>query len=118
MERTAEPDFVALANRCLAGAEPMALLRIYEFAGDFEAHDNVLQERLDQEFEQAFANASEVLSAALGPGRQLTRDDDNFVPLDGVFCAMEWHVGGQRLYLAAAHEDRETPFLLVLGVER
>jgi len=96
----------------------MALVRIYEFADDVETHDDELQKRLDQDFEAAFTRASETLSTAFGPGTRPDEEGESSIPVGGVFCAMEWNIGGQRLYLVAAHEDRETPFLLILGVDR
>jgi hypothetical protein len=41
--------------------------------------------------------------------------DDDLIPLNGVFRFAEWEVDGKKIFAAAAHEDRELPYLLVLG---
>jgi hypothetical protein len=112
------PNPVAAAQSCLLeSAEPIAVLRIHEFADDSEAHDDVLQGSLRQAFEAAFSEAVASLEAAFGPSVELLDGPDTeCIPLCGVFCAAAWEVNGQRLFLAAAHEDRETPLLLVVGV--
>ena len=42
-------------------------------------------------------------------------DGHSVVPLCGVFRFAVWERDGRHLYLAAAHEDRELPYLLVMG---
>jgi hypothetical protein len=44
-------------------------------------------------------------------------DDMDDLPLAGVFCAAIWAIDETRLFLAAAHEDREVPFILMMGAE-
>ena len=112
-------DPIEAAESCLAGGEPMVLLQIYQFQDDVEAHDDVLQEKLSNRFLQAFQEAANALDDTYGPHTEFDVEDDvDSIPLCGVFRAVSWGVAGNNLYLAAAHEDRETPYLLVVGVSQ
>ena len=105
------------ARICLAGEEVMVLLRVRQFVDDVEAHNDQIQDQLEREFEEAFEIASSILSAEFGHGSASSEDEeDDFVQLSGVFSLTTWDVAGKQLFLAAAHEDRETPFFLVVGV--
>ena len=110
-------DPVEAAESCLAGGEPMALLRIYQFKDDVEAHDDDLQEHLSKSFLEAFHTAASALDIAYGSHTNIDVDNDfDSIPLCGVFRAASWNAAGTNLYLAAAHEDRETPYLLLISV--
>jgi len=116
MNETTDP--VKAAQSCLAGSDPVALLRIYQFEDDVEAHDDALQKRLRSDFSESFFEVANVLDGAFGPRTELDVEDDlEMIPLCGVFHAASWNVDGTGLFLAAAHEDRETPLLLIVGVE-
>ena len=112
-------DPVAAARLCLAGEQEMMALRIHEFPDDVAAHDGDLQDRLEREFAAAFDAASRALSDAFGAELGFPLDEvSESLPVSGVFAAATWNVEDQRVFLVAAHEDRETPFLLLVGVDR
>lgn len=116
MNETVDP--VEAVKKCLAGDEQVALLKIFQFQDDVEAHDDDLQERLEKEFLDAFNEARIALNGVFGSHTDLELEEgEDLVPLCGVFRACSWHVGETSLYLAAIHEDRETPFLLIAGVQ-
>jgi hypothetical protein len=48
------------------------------------------------------------------PSRTVTEDDD-IIPLNGVFRFAVWPVDDKQLFVAASHEDRGVPILLMLG---
>ena len=111
-------DPVQLARLCLSTGEDLEVVRIHQFADDVEAHDDARQARLYAEFKIAFSIALSQLESVFGSAELADAERDvPFVPLCGVFCAASWVANGKRLYLAAAHEDRECPYLLVVGVE-
>ena len=108
-------DPVEAAESCLAGGESMALLRIYQFKDDVEAHDDDLRNTFQKASWRRFIRRR----VRWGTGSHTNIDVDNDVesiPLCGVFRAASWNAAGTDLYLAAAHEDRETPYLLLVGV--
>jgi hypothetical protein len=110
---------VELAKACIASGTDIEVFKLYRFTGGLEAHDDRVQEQLERDFQHAFSQAHSELEAAFGCATTLDLDDDDdahLVPLCGVFAAASWSIGKTRLYLAAAHEDRETPFILAMGV--
>ncbi|SRR6266705_3598874 len=108
---------IELARKCLAGhGEKSEPLLVYSFKDDNEAHDDDLQERLEAEFERAWREVTERLAEVFGPA--LVGEDyeeTRWVPLSGVGGASSWHTEHGRLWVAYAHEDRETPYLLLVG---
>ena len=101
----------------LLSAQPGGLeeLRVHEFADDESAHDDQLIQQLLAEFSADFDRVQDELSRSYGvPVRTGTQDDD-VIPLNGVFRFAVWQVGEAQLYAAAAHEDRGVPMLLMLG---
>jgi hypothetical protein len=106
----------ALADQLLArGPGELEEIRIHEFEDDESAHDDQLVERLQTEFATDFARAAADLGKRYGPPARTGESDDDAVPLNGVFRFALWEVDGQRLFLAAAHEDRGVPILLMMG---
>jgi hypothetical protein len=106
------------ANRLLAGEDgSLTELRIHEFNEDEQAHDDQLQERLRREFEDDFEKAARTLTSKFGSPAERGTEDHDAIPLSGVFLHAIWNVKNSVLYAAAAHEDRELPVLLVLGVD-
>lgn len=110
-------DPVQLAKQCLATGDELQVLRMHSFGDDAEAHDDAKQDNVLTQFEAAFATTLGQLESAFGPA-ELGNDEEepSFVPLCGVFRVASWELNGNQLFLAAAHEDRESPFMLVLGV--
>ncbi len=108
---------VELANRCLSASdEAMEPLWLYQFEDDVEAHDETLQERLEGEFQEAWRSVTEELSQTFGPESSTDDADEvDWVPLGGVGGASWWETDRGRLWVAYAHEDRETPYLLMIG---
>lgn len=90
-------------------------LRIYEFDDDEDAHDDDFQTQVEQSFVESFDALVEMLSTEFGQPAIVGEADHNAIPLTGVFKFACWNVGEKTLYAAAAHEDREEPFLLVIG---
>ena len=110
-----QPTIQAARGLVDSAANDLAELRVRELKDDEEAHDDALQEQLEQEFDTAFAAALSDLTSEHGAPLRTGQDDDESVPLNGVFRFAIWHIRDNQLWLAAAHEDRECPFLLLLG---
>ena len=89
-------------------------LRVHMFEGDEDAHDEAI-ERLCADFEDEFDRILAALSEKYGSPARTGDEDDDVIPLNGVFRFAVWAVGDKLLYAAAAHEDRECPLLLMLG---
>jgi len=112
----ANKSATALAKEVLKG-EPGGLeeLRIHEFPDDESAHDDEQIERLYKEFSTEFDRAEKELSNQYGAPSRTGKTDDDIIPLSGVFQFAVWEIGDQQLFIAAAHEDRGVPILLMLG---
>lgn len=106
----------ALASKLLKG-EPGQLepLKVHEFADDEAAHDSESIESLWVEFSAACDGAAAELSKKYGAPTRTGDEDDDVIPLNGVLRFALWSVGDRQLFVAAAHEDREVPILLMLG---
>ena len=108
---------LALAHKCLAvpGAQSEPLL-VYYFEDDDEAHDDEFQAKLETEFNQAWLAATDELTKAFGLALVVEEyEETRWVPLSGVGGASSWRTDQGRLWVAYAHEDRETPYLLLVG---
>jgi hypothetical protein len=108
---------IELARKCLSatGKELEALL-IYQFEDDVAAHDDELQDHLKVEFEEEWKRATAEIAREFGAATIATLyDETEYVPLNGVWEASSWQIGKRRLFVAYAHEDRELPYLLVVG---
>lgn len=107
---------VAIA-RDLIAAGPGGLedLRVHMFEGDEDPHDEQHQDRVELEFEQAFDQVRHELTAVFGEPSRTGDDDDDALPICGAFRFAVWLVNGCQLFAVAAHEDRECPYLLLLG---
>jgi ABC-type uncharacterized transport system substrate-binding protein len=118
MYTKADSTAVALARKCLeAGGRPLELLLIYQFEDDAEAHDDDLQERIEMEFEKEWKRATTEIAREFGAATIVVDyEDTRYVPLNGVGGASSWLIGNKRLYVSYAHEDRELPYYLVVGV--
>jgi hypothetical protein len=99
-----------------AGPGTMQELRIHEFVNDEAAHDDEAIKDLYLEFSVNFDQMQTELSEEFGNPCETGSEDTGDIPLSGVFRYAKWEVGGQRLYMAAAHEDRELPILLMIGI--
>ena len=55
------------------------------------------------------------LAKEFGPPSRIGKADDEFIPLGGVFRFAIWEVGDSQLFVAASHEDRGVPILLMIG---
>jgi len=106
----------ALASELLEGdAGGLEELRIHEFADDEEAHDDDAIDKLYEDFSTEFDRVVTALSKQYGKPSHTGQEDDEVIPLNGVFRFAVWPVGDKRLFAAAAHEDRGVPILLMLG---
>jgi hypothetical protein len=90
-------------------------LRVQEFADDESAHDDALHEKLHAEFSTAFDDVQAELTRAYGEPLRTGAEDDELIPLNGIFRLALWDLGDITLFAAAAHEDRGCPMLLMLG---
>jgi hypothetical protein len=107
---------ITLARELLEGdAGALEELRIHEFTDDEEAHDDEAVEKLYAEFSSEFDRVVAVLSKQYGKPSRTGKEDDEVIPLNGVFRFAVWPVGDKQLFAAAAHEDRGVPILLMLG---
>ena len=129
-----------LAKQFLGNPEPgLDVLRIHQFSDDVEELDDAEIERLYSEFLTELERVTAELTAEFGApaglkarpaGRyrphfptsplfaQLPDElfDAGAIPVGGAFAFGVWKVGSRQLFAAIAHEDRELPILLVLGV--
>jgi hypothetical protein len=113
----ANPAFKLARELLDGGADELRELRIHEFEDDSQAHDEALQAKITKEFAAQFDQAQRDLTKKFGEPIRTGITDDPGIPLTGVFRCAVWGVDGRELFLAAAHEDRETPVLLMMGVE-
>jgi hypothetical protein len=90
-------------------------LRIHEFEDDESTHADEMVEKLCAEFVAEFERVRAELSKRYGPPSRSGSEDDEVIPLSGVFRFSVWEVGERLLFAAAAHEDRGVPILLMLG---
>ena len=90
-------------------------LRIHEFTDDEEAHDDEAIEKLYADFSAEFDRVEAALTKQYGKPSRTGKEDDEVIPLNGVFRFAIWPVGDNQLFAAAAHEDRGVPILLMLG---
>jgi len=90
-------------------------LRLHTFELDGDEHDEELDERLHAEFSDEFDSVQSELATAFGAPVRTGSEDDDAIPLSGLFRFAIWQAEGKSLFLAAAHEDRGLPVLLMLG---
>jgi len=50
-----------------------------------------------------------------GQPSRVGESDDETIPLNGVFRFAVWEVSDWQLFVAASHEDRGAPILLMIG---
>lgn len=109
-------SIIVLASELLEGGEGgLEDLRIHAFADDEEAHDDEMTDKLYAEFVVEFERVVATLSEKYGTPIRTGEEDDDAIPLNGVFRFAVWSVGDQQLFVAAAHEDRGVPIILMLG---
>jgi hypothetical protein len=92
-------------------------LKVRVFKNDVEAHDDEIQTRLRGEFVAECERAIAALIVEFGIPFFNGYDDNDLVPLGGVIRVAVWEHDQQFLYVAAAHEDRELPYVLMLGTQ-
>jgi hypothetical protein len=109
-------DATTLASELLHGdAGGLEELRIHEFTDNQEAHDDEAIEKLCADFSAEFDRVEAALTKLYGKPLRTGKEDDEAIPLNGVFRFAFWPVGDKQLFAAAAHEDRGVPILLMLG---
>lgn len=107
----------ALARQFLASdKDSLEDLRIHQFESDEEAHDDSAIDGLQAAFVSDFERVKSELASIYGEALRAGNDHDEDIPLSGVFRFVIWSIEGRLLYLAVAHEDRECPILLMIGV--
>lgn len=107
---------VSVANNLLAQRSGgFEIHLIHTFDDDTAAHDDQLHSRVHQDCESAFDDSCAELRLAFGPPTRTGSSDNESIPMSGVFRFAIWEIEGRQLFIAAAHEDRECPFLLLLG---
>jgi hypothetical protein len=108
---------IELARKCLSEPEEqLEALLIYQFKDDVDAHDDELQDHLKVEFKGEWKRATAEIALEFGEATIAnTYFETEYVPLNGVYSASSWQIGKKRLFVAYAHEDRELPYLLVVG---
>ena len=105
-----------LARELLDGdGDGLEDLRVEEFPDDEAAHDDERHEKLHEEFAAEFDRVQAELAGAFGAPSRTGTEDDEVIPLNGVFRFAVWEVEGKPLFAAAAHEDRDVPIMLMLG---
>ena len=105
-----------LAAKFLKGKEDcLDALKIHDFPDDESAHDDELTERIHAEFSKEVDRIQAELSKQYGPPSRTGKKDDKDIPANGVFRFAIWKVGKKQLFVAAHHEDRGVPIVLLLG---
>src|SRR5262249_9613666 len=112
-----DSNAIDLARKCLSATDKqLEPLMIYQFKDDVAAHDDELQYHLQVEFKEAWKRARAEIAREFGTATIATLyDETDYVPLNGVYGASSWQIGKKRLFVAYAHEDRELPYLLIVG---
>jgi hypothetical protein len=106
-----------LARQFLASdKDSLEDLRIHQFKNNEEAHDDSAIDRLHEAFITDFEHVKSELSSVYGEPLRTGADHDDDIPLCGVFRFAIWSIESRLLYVAVAHEDRECPILLMIGV--
>ena len=90
------------------------VLDIFQFSGDYEAHDDELQERLACNFDNAFEDALNELRNRFGEPATLDGPPSD-LPMNS-FRSAVWHKDDKAISLVASHEDRECPYMLLLSI--
>jgi len=109
-------DAIAVAAELLGGdTGELEELRVHEFSGDEEAHDEEAIEKLYAEFAAEFDRVEGALTKRYGKPSRTGKEDDEAIPLNGGFRFAIWEVDDKQLFVAAAHEDRGVPVLLIMG---
>lgn len=105
-----------VANKLLkTEGDELEILRMHDFPDDESPHDDALIERLYSEFSAQLDRVQTQLTKKYGPPTRIGETDDDIIPLNGVFRFAVWEIGIKALFIAASHEDRGVPILLVLG---
>ena len=106
----------SLAQELLGGEHGgLEELRIHEFTDDESAHDDKQIEKLYAEFSAEVDRVQKELANEYGPPSRAGETDDGVIPLCGVFKFAVWELGDSQLFVAASHEDRGVPILLMIG---
>ena len=104
------------ARKLLASTDDELMeLRVHEFEDDESAHDDTTIARLYDDFAAEFDGVQSELVRAYGEPSRVGTEDDEAIPLNGVFRFAIWNIDGRQIFVAAAHEDRGVPILLMLG---
>jgi|GEM_PF-4238117 len=90
----------------------------FEFHDEEDSHDDEFQEAAHDHFSRQYGESQEELIAVYGDPIETGDNDHSMIPLSGVFQYAIWDLGSRKLFLAVAHEDRETPLWLQLGVTK
>jgi len=105
-----------LANELLeAEVGGLEELRIHEFTDDEAAHDDELTDRLHADFSAEFDRVQAELSGRYGAPSRTGQEDDEVIPLNGVFRSRCGKSVTGSFSRRLAHEDRGVPILLMLG---
>ena len=106
-----------LARSCLEDdGESQEPLLIYSFEDDVRAHNDELQESLGVEFGQYWRSVTEKLDKSFGKSLSEDGVEETFwVPMCGVGGVSSWDTDQGRLWVGYSHEDRELPYLLMVG---
>jgi hypothetical protein len=88
-----------------------------EFHDEPEAHDDRMQESVEQMFRVNFAKYESALTDKYGSPTKGGSKGHRDIPINGVMQYQIWRVGSKSLYLALSHEDRELPWVIYLGIK-
>ena len=105
-----------LARKLLKEGDGLEMLRMHDFPDDESAHDDELTQRLYAEFSAELERIQTTLTEHFGEPAQVGNEDHDLIPLNGVFNFAIWEVNEQNLFVAAHHEDRGVPIILVIGI--
>lgn len=118
-KRKRRRNAVDLAQQLLQSTRSSAKsVLIFEFHDEEDSHDDEFQEAAHDHFSRQYGESQEELIAVYGDPIKTGDNDHSMIPLSGVFRYAIWDLGSRKLFLALAHEDRETPLWLKLGVTK
>lgn len=90
-------------------------VEVYEFLDDEAAHDDALQQEVCCKFERRFASLKKLLSDEFGPPALAGHSHRDIHVNTALFAMWEVPRKTKRLFLGMSHEDRELPYVIVLG---
>ncbi len=111
----AQPLLVLISKMLANPTDTLKILYEHDCDGDEEAHDDELIEEVYDDYSSRCDRAIAIISKRHGKPMRTGGEDDDAIPANGVFRFGLWSIEGRGVFVAATHEDRELPVLLIAG---